>query len=33
MLGEAPVADEIYRQPIVARVGADRQDGKRRRGE
>jgi hypothetical protein len=33
MLSEAPVADEIYRQPIVARVGADRQDGKRRRGE
>jgi hypothetical protein len=27
MLGEAPVADEYCRQPIVARVGADRQDG------
>jgi hypothetical protein len=23
MLGEAPVADEFCRQPIVARVGAD----------
>src|SRR5262249_43914854 len=33
MLGEAPVADEFCRQLIVARVGADRQDGKRCRGE
>jgi hypothetical protein len=32
MLGEAPIADEYCRQPIVARVGADRQDGKRCRG-
>ena len=30
MLGEAPVANEICRQPIVARVGAYREDGKRR---
>ena len=33
MLGEAPVADEFCRQPIVARVGAGRQDGKRCRDE
>src|SRR5262249_16119202 len=33
MLGEAPVADEICRQSIIARVGADRQDGNRCRGE
>ncbi len=33
MLGEAPVADEYCRQAIIARVGADRQDGKRCRGE
>jgi hypothetical protein len=33
MLGEAPVADEICQQPIVARVRADGQDGKGRRGQ
>ena len=33
MLGEAPVADEICRQSIIAPVGADRQDGNRCRGE
>jgi len=33
MLGEAPVADEICRQLIVARVSPDRQRGKRRGGE
>ena len=33
MLGEAPVADEICRQPIVARVSAARQDGKRCHGK
>jgi hypothetical protein len=33
MLGEAPVADEYCRQAIIARVGADRQDGKRCRDE
>src|SRR5262249_45192998 len=33
MLGQAPVADEFCRQPILARMGADRQDGKRCRSE
>jgi len=33
MGGEAPVANKFCRQLIVARVGADRQDGKRCRGE
>jgi hypothetical protein len=33
MLGEAPVANEMFRQPIVTRVDPDREDGKRWRGE
>jgi hypothetical protein len=33
VLGEAPVADKMGRQLIVARVGPDREDGKRWRGE
>jgi hypothetical protein len=33
MLGEAPVTDEMCRQPIVTRVGPNREDGKRWRGE
>jgi hypothetical protein len=33
VLGKAPVAGEIWREPIVVRVGRDRQGGKRWRGE
>jgi len=32
MLGQAPVADEFCRQPIVARVGTVGQSGKKRCG-